>query len=201
MSRLPLILKKNFNGDQQKLFESITGGKRGEGRALTTFLTADGGMAGPFNAMLYSPGFGEAVQNLGEKVRFEGSIDPRLRELAILVVASSWRSSYEWQAHAKIARKVGLNTDIIESIGSGTTPVFSGQAQAEAVVYRFACELVDTRRVTDKRYQEARNLFGESGVVELVTTIGYYTLVSMLLNTFEVPPRDDEPSPFEELPA
>jgi len=67
-----------------------------------------GELRGPFNAYLYSPVIGEAAQRLGEAVRFESSIPPKLRELAILTVAAKWKAQYEWWAHESIGRQQGM---------------------------------------------------------------------------------------------
>ena len=194
MSRLPYILRATFNEVQQKLFDRITSGKRGEGRSPETFLTPEGGMRGPFNAWFFSTVFGEAVQRLGEMVRFENSIPPPLRELAILVVAAKWQAQYEWWAHEKIARKEGLDQNVITSLKAGILPDFTHPA--EAVVYHFARELIDQQRVSDQSYAKAVELLGEAGVVELAILLGYYTLVSMSLNVFEVSVPDGETTPF-----
>ena len=118
MSRLPYILRINYTNEQRALFTRIIGGKRGEGRTLDTFLTSEGGMKGPFNALLYSPMVGDAIQQVGKIVRFETSIPPLLRELAILCVAAKWRAQYEWWAHEKIARSEGLASTVIASVTS-----------------------------------------------------------------------------------
>ena len=190
MSRLPYILRDTFNEVQQKLFDKITGGKRGEGRTPETFLTPEGGMKGPFNAWFFSPVFGQAVQRLGEVVRFENSIPPPLRELAILVVAAKWQARYEWWAHEKIARKEGLDPNVISGLKAGILPDFTHPS--EAVVYNFARELIDQRRVSDQYYTKAIELLGEAGGVELVILLGFYTLVSMSINVFEVSVPDSE---------
>ena len=192
--RIPYISPEDFTGSQQKLFESITGGKRGQGRPTETFLAPEGGLRGPFNALLFSPVLGEAAQRLGEAVRFESSIPPVLRELAILTVAAKWQAQYEWWAHAKIARQEGMDNRVIESLKAGVRPDFENPD--EPVVYEFARELMDRQRVSDRRYREAAELLGEAGVVELVILMGYYTLVSMSLNVFEVPIPAGEKAPF-----
>jgi 4-carboxymuconolactone decarboxylase len=195
MSRLPYILRDTFNEVQQKLFDNITGGKRGEGRTPETFLAPEGGMKGPFNAWFFSPVFGEAVQRLGEVVRFENSIPPPLRELAILVVAAKWQAQYEWWAHEKIARKEGLDPNVITGLKAGILPDFTHPS--ESVVYNFARELIDQRRVSDQHYAKAVELLGEAGVVELVILLGFYTLVSMSINVFEVSVPDSELASFK----
>ena len=194
MSRISYITPENFTEAQQHLFKSITGGKRGEGRAPEDLLNAEGGMSGPFNAWLRSPALGDAAQRLGETVRFESTLPPQLRELAILVVAAKWKAQYEWWAHERIARREGLEEGVIESVKAGMRPDSSDPA--EAVVYNFARELLDEHRVSDHLYNEAVELLGEAGVAELVILLGYYTLVSMTLNVFEVPVPADETAPF-----
>ena len=151
-------------------------------------------MSGPFNPWLRSPVLGDAAQRLGETVRFESALPPQLRELAILVVAAKWKAQYEWWAHERIARREGLDKRIIESVKAETLPDFSNPT--EAVVYNFARELLDEHRVSDNLYDEAIELLGETGIVELVILLGYYTLVSMTLNVFEVPVPTGEDAPF-----
>ena len=194
MSRIPYIASESFTKAQQSLFRSITGGKRGEGRAIETFLTPEGGLRGPFNAWLRSPVLGEAAQRLGEAVRFESAIPPQLRELAILTVAAKWKARYEWWAHERIARREGLDPRVIESIKTGADPDFSNPA--ETVVYNFARELINNQRISPRLYAEAAGMLGEAGVAELVMLLGYYTLVSMTLNVFEVPVPTGERPPF-----
>ena len=194
MSRISYITPENFTEAQQHLFKSITGGKRGEGRAPEDLLNAEGGMSGPFNAWLRSPVLGEAAQRVGEAVRFESALPPQLRELAILVVAAKWKAQYEWWAHEKIARREGLDEKVIESVKAEILPDFSNST--ESVVYNFARELLDEHRVSDHLYNDAIELLGEAMVVELVILLGYYTLVSMTLNVFEVPIPVGEDVPF-----
>ena len=194
MNRLPYILRTNYTNEQRALFARITGGKRGEGRMLDTFLTSEGGMKGPFNALLYSPLVGDAIQQLGQRVRFETSIPPLLRELAILCVAAKWRAQYEWWAHEKIARSEGLASTVIASVKTRSLPAFT--SPAESIVYRFVQELLEQQRVSERWYTQAVDLLGETGVTELVALLGYYTLVSMLLNTFEVTVPKGEITPF-----
>ena len=70
MSRISYITPDSFTEAQQRLFQSIAGGKRGEGRVPEDLLNSEGGMSGPFNAWLRSPVLGDAAQRLGETVRF-----------------------------------------------------------------------------------------------------------------------------------
>ena len=194
MSRMSYITPENFTQAQGHLFKSITGGKRGEGRAPEDLLNSEGGMSGPFNPWLRTPILGDAAQRLGETVRFESTLSPQLRELAILIVAAKWKAQYEWWAHERIARREGLDEGVIESVKAETVPEFSNPT--EAVVYNFVHQLLDEHCVSDHLYAEAVELLSEAGVVELVILLGYYTLVSMTLNVFEVPVPTGEDAPF-----
>ncbi|MBW1695724.1 MAG: carboxymuconolactone decarboxylase family protein [Deltaproteobacteria bacterium] len=192
MSRLPAITREQFTEAQRRLFDAITLGKRAEGRPVKAFLTPEGALRGPFNAFMFSPELGHAAQQLGVAVRYGTSIPPRCRELVILMVAAQWQAEYEWWAHVKIAHREGLADHIIESVRVGKQPNFSDPT--ESLVYRFVRELMEVHRISDALYRQAVQLLGEPGVVELVILVGYYYLVSMTLNVFEIqlPPGEKQ---------
>lgn len=194
MSRLPIIHPKDFTPAQQRIFDSITGGKRSAVSSTGSPLTAEGGLRGPFNALLYSPVIGDAVQRVGEAVRFEGTLPPQLRELAILTVAAEWQANFEWWAHERIARDIGLAEAVIDGIKAGALPADAEASQQ--LVYRCARELITQHRLTDEHYAAAVALLGQAAVVELVLLLGYYTLIAMTLNTFEVALPEGEVAPW-----
>ncbi|HRW08210.1 MAG TPA: carboxymuconolactone decarboxylase family protein [Caldilineaceae bacterium] len=194
MSRLPIILPEAFTPAQQRIFDSITGGKRSSISSTGSPLTAAGGLRGPFNALLYSPVIGDAVQRVGEAVRFEGTLPPQLRELAILTVAAEWQANFEWWAHERIARDVGVEEAVIAGVKAGVLPA-SADAQQRSI-HHFARTVIEQKRVPDEQYAAASAMFGESEVVELVILLGYYTLIAMTLNVFEVPVPDGEDAPW-----
>ena len=131
---------------------------------------------------------------LGEAIRFEGTLPPQLRELAILTVAAKWQAQYEWWAHEKIAREAGLDPVIIAGVKAGALP--ASTEPAIRVIYDLARGVIDQHHVSDKQYAAATDMFGESVVVELVILLGYYTLISMTLNVFEVALPDGEAAPW-----
>ena len=68
----------------------------------------------------------------------------------------------------------------------------------ETVIYDFSVELRQHRRVSDATFEAAVNILGEKGVMDLVAVMGYYDLVSMVLNVDRYPlPRGTRP-PFPE---
>jgi len=194
LSRIPYISIDNFDEDQKAFFNNLTQGKRGQGSGIDRFLTPERGVKGPFNAWLYRPKLGNTAQRLGEMLRYEGELPHQSRELAILVIAAEWNAQYEWWAHEKIGKAVGLDEKIIAAIKDGQPPSFDNPDQK--IIYDFTLELIKTRNVSDSLYDQAVETLGESIVVELVILIGYYTLISMTMNVFKVPLPKGEDKPI-----
>jgi 4-carboxymuconolactone decarboxylase len=140
---------------------------------------------GPFNALLRSPDMGNRAQKLGEYVRFGTSVPRRLNEMAILLTARWWSSEYEWYGHKTAALDAGLSAAVIDDIQAGRRP--RGMQADERVIYDFSTELRERRRVSDDTFQAALNLLGEKGVIDLIGVMGYYDLVSMVLNVDRYP--------------
>ena len=151
---------------------------------------------GPFNALLRSPEMGNLAQKLGEYVRFRTSVPARLNEMAILLTAKSWSSQYEWYAHKTAALAAGLDASVIDDIHAGRRP--TRMQTDEAIIYTFSTELRDRHRVTDTTFQAAVKLLGDKGVMDLVAVMGYYDLVSMVLNVDRYPLPEGVALPFAE---
>lgn len=154
------------------------------------------GMSGPFNAWLRSPELADRLQNVGEYVRFNTSLDKRLNEMAIIMTAHYWGSQYEWYAHAPLAIKAGLDPEIIAALGAGRKP--DKMKDDEAIVWEFTTQLRRDHGVDDAIYAKAVDKFGENGVMDLVAVNGYYDVVSMTLNVAHVAPPKDAELPFKQ---
>lgn len=181
-SRLPELDDATMSAEQRRVLDAILSGPRGN-------------LDGPFLAWVHSPELADNAQQLGAFCRYGTRLELRLTELAILVTASWWQSQAEWQIHAPIAAEAGLDDAVIEALRQGREPSFT--RDDEALVYRLGTTLYATRRVDDALYAEAVAAFGEPAVVELVGVFGYYALVAMTLNVFEVR-RGSAPLPFAE---
>jgi 4-carboxymuconolactone decarboxylase len=182
MSRIPTLSVDEMNAEQQRFHENIIAGPRGS-------------MGGPFQAWIHSPDFADRAQKVGEYCRFNSVLEPRLSELAILYTARHWTAQFEWFAHAPIALKGGLSPDIIEAIRLRRTPEFP--KADEAAVYQFCAELYRDSQVADAAYGNARDQIGDQGLVDLVGILGYYAMVSMTLNVFEMPLPEGVAPPLE----
>ena len=175
MPRLPELDPAKLTTAQKEVFDKITAGPRG-------------GVRGPFAALLHCPGVADHVQAMGIHLRFNGVLPGPLRELAILVTARFWKAEYEWNAHAPIAEKEGIPPAVIDAIAQNRTPEFP--APDQQAVYAFCRELHQNHRVGDAAYGKAVDALGPEAVMELTAVAGYYTLISMVLNTFEVAPPE-----------
>ena len=155
-----------------------------------------GSLGGPFNVTLRSPEMGNLAQKLGEYLRFRTSVPARLNEMAILLTAKWWSAQYEWSAHRPLAIVAGLSASVADDIQAGRRPV--AMKPDEAIVYDFHSELRERRRVSDATYTAAVGLLGEKGVVDLVALMGYYDLVSMVLDLDRYPLAPGAALPFPE---
>jgi 4-carboxymuconolactone decarboxylase len=179
MTRIPYVRREELGPEGQQLWDAIVNG-RGD-----LLVTADGGLAGPFNAFVTAPGAGRRMSSLGATLRFHTSIERRLSEIAIITTGARWQAEFEWWAHAAMAREHGVADAVVDAIGRGEDPPF--EADDERAVYAVARELARTGRLDQETYQAAHRLLGDAGMVELVSLCGYYTLISFLLNAFAVP--------------
>jgi 4-carboxymuconolactone decarboxylase len=123
--------------------------------------------------------------------RYGTSLPPTLSELAILVTARYWTSHFEWYAHKRDGLKAGLDPAVITAIATRREPVFADPAQS--IVYQYSRTLHEKKAIPQSLHDAAVATLGERGVVELVGILGYYTLVSMTLNAFDIGLPENEP--------
>jgi 4-carboxymuconolactone decarboxylase len=184
--RVPILAEDKLTPAQRALLDSIRSGPRGGSTTIR----------GPFAVFLHAPAFGELAQQLGGHCRFKTAVAPRLSEFAILATAKLWQAQYEWFAHVPQAERAGVKAETIRDLHKGRVP--KSAPKDERAIYDFVQELYKTRRVSDKTYTRVRDLLGEAATVEFVGILGYYVLISMILNVFRMSPPEGEPLPFAE---
>jgi len=183
MTRLDVLTPAELSPEQRALYDEIVGGPRAAGPGL---LTADGsgGLIGPFNAMLYAPGVGHALQALGAAVRYRTALPDRIREIAVLAVAAAWRSDFELYAHEALARAAGVTDAEIEALrAGGEVPLRDEVERAALGVVR---ALLLKRDLDEAGYRAARDTLGEAALVELSTLVGYYSTIALQMRIFRV---------------
>jgi 4-carboxymuconolactone decarboxylase len=183
--RFAPLTYERMTPEQKTLTDHVLAGERGT-------------MSGPFNVLLRSPEMGDLAQKFGAQMRFHSSLPNKLNEFAILMTARYWSSQFEWYAHHRYALQAGLSPAVIEAVANGKRPA-SMQPDEEAV-YNLCNELLNTKEVTDATFQTAIKRLGERGVVDLVGVVGYYHLVSMLLNVDRYPLPEGAKPELKPLP-
>jgi len=186
MPRLTPLNESDLSAEQRAVFDAIQGGPRG-----------NMGLVGPFGVYVRAPGVGNAAQALGAAVRFNTSIAENVKEAAICTVGAFFQSRFEFAAHATLAQQAGVSPSIVEALRVGDVPPFENEA--ESLAHRITITMLREHRIDDDLYREGESLFGETGLIELVATIGYYCLVSLTLNLFEVPLREGMTDPFPDF--
>lgn len=167
---------------QRAVYDEVTGGRRANG----PFRVADerGHLLGPFNALLYSPDVGDAVQRLGQALRFRGTLTARVRELVICAVAAEWHSEYEWYAHSRVAADAGLTPGQLGAIRAGEVP--DGLDLAEDAALAMTRSLLRPREVSEALYARVTAVLGQAGAVEVAILVGYYQLLAGLLAACDI---------------
>jgi 4-carboxymuconolactone decarboxylase len=168
--RLKLLSPGEMNADQKQTYDESIAGKRGKPPP-------------PMMAWLNSPEMARHATRLGGFLRFDTLFPAKLSEIAILVTARHWTSHYEWYAHKRLALKGGMDPRVIDDIRDRRTPHFDDpKAQ---MIYDVSRSLHEGHGVAKPLYDEAVKVLSERGLVEIIGLCGYYTMVSMTLNTFE----------------
>lgn len=154
-------------------------------RAIHDAIVASrGSIEGPFLAWLMVPGLADPAQQLGAFCRFQTSLARVESELLILVVAAQLRCEAEQQIHEPIALAAGLPPQTVDAIRIGHRPDL-GRARLR-LLYQVARCLVRKSRIPERLYLLAVGCFGEKSMVEIVSVVGYYSMVAITLNAFEM---------------
>ncbi|MEW5914672.1 MAG: carboxymuconolactone decarboxylase family protein [Thermodesulfobacteriota bacterium] len=185
MERMARIAPEQMSPEQRQIWQDIVAER--------------GSPQGPFNVWLRSPELASRAQRLGAQVRLHSSLPPRLSELAILINARRWNCQTEWTLHEPFARQAGLDSELIQAINQRQPPVFA--RQDEAAVYDFCSQAVGQGFVSDEIYARCRDLLGETALVDLVGVLGYYCLVALSLNVFQVALPEDRPPRLSDAPV
>ena len=165
--RMPAIPPEEMTAAQRVAADEITAGRRG-------------GVVGPFIAALRSPECMRRLQHLGAYLRYDSNIDPRLREIVILLTAHRWRQDYEWVTHEPLARAAGVRPATIDAIRTGAVPAsLSGD---EALIVELCAVLFADGCVSDALYARAIDVLGEPGVIDVVCAVGYYSTLALVMN-------------------
>jgi len=186
MARLSRKTLDELTPEQREVFDEIV--------ANRPVKPVDGHIGGPFDMWMRVPEMGRLLVALGGYFRFKTSVDRRYIELVILVTGAFWKAQFEWFAHEPMARRAGVPEDVILAIRRGDTPEFADDL--DRISYQMATELHHSHELSDETYEAAVAAFRETGVTELIGLAGFYSLVSMTLNGFDVDLPEGAELPF-----
>ena len=151
--------------------------------AFDGIVASRGAVQGPFTMFLHSPELAGRVAHLGAYVRFEGSLDMRVRVLAAMTVAREFEAAYVWGAQTGGARRLGVAESTIAAIRDNHS---RGIPAEDAEIVEFTRELLRRHRVDEARFKNLQARFGNDGLIQLTGAIGYYSLLAMTVNACEL---------------
>lgn len=170
MARLPLIHSKDQLAPEHRPIADAIIGSRGS-------------LEGPFSVFLHAPELAGRMAHLGALIRFEGTLDFRVRTLAALVVAREYDAQYVWGAQTGIARQRDIPETTIAAIRDNRS---DGIPAEDLAIVEFTRTLLRRHRVSDVQAGEMRRRFGDDGFIQLTGAIGYYTMLAMTVNAAEL---------------
>jgi hypothetical protein len=187
--RLPLIPPNELNAEQRVLYDDMRAGISANFKGITA-VDENGAVIGPFNPWLQEPRLGGPIWELTKALASNPVLPRPIREVAILVVGARFRAAYEIYAHVLIGERLGLPDDKIGTIIAGQRP--TDLTREESIAYDVAAALVGSGGLPDLTFRQAVNAFGTHGAAELIYLVGFYCLVSVTLNGFDVPVPEEE---------
>jgi 4-carboxymuconolactone decarboxylase len=174
MPRLPSITRKDqVPAKDHGIFDQIVASR--------------GAVQGPFTVFLHSPEIAGRVAHLGAYVRFEGSLDMRVRVLAAMVVAREYEAMYVWGAQSGGARRLAVPESTITAIRENHS---RGIPAEDEQIVEFTRTLLRRHRIDDATADAMRKRFGDDEYIQLTGAIGYYSLLSMTVNACELEPAE-----------
>lgn len=190
--RAPWFEVSELNMEQRAYYDSLVSGPR----SRDMFMDERGRLVGPFNARLLGPQIGDAIQRTGAAIRFGDVLAPREREIAILETARAFRSSYEWNSHAKAGRRCGLTEDELSALLSGDD--IGSFSASESLVRSLSRVVATSRDIGDELFAEAEARLGLDKVFVIVSIVGHYSHTALSLRVWRVPLRAGDVDVFAE---
>jgi len=170
LTRLPQLTRADLNDEGKAIYDKIVG----DGPVPTT---------GPVSMSLYSPKVALAFNELNGFLRYNGDLSPRHTEVAICVAAWEIEQQYEYSAHEPAALRYGAPQAVIDTIKFDREPV--GLSPEETVIIKVGRQIMREHKLDSDLYAEAVRIFGRKGFVELVTVMGDYVMVGMVLTAID----------------
>ena len=155
---------------------------------VDSIVKSRGALHGPFTVVLHCPELAGRLAHLGAFVRFEGSLDKRVRVLAAMTVARELDAVYVWGAQTAGARRLDVPESTIAAVREKHS---RGIPPEDAQIVEFTRQLIRKHRVDDASVKALQARFGNEGFIELTGAIGYYSMLAMTVNACELEAAPD----------
>jgi 4-carboxymuconolactone decarboxylase len=179
MARIEEVKRENLNARQQALYDSIM---RTRPR---------GSLSGPFSVLIHTPDIAEPADGLANCFRVSPKLEKRLIELIVLLMCRDASVKYAWSVHEPVARTAGLTDATIDAIRARQRPDF--KHDDEKLIYDVVTELQATKSLSAATFDRATSVLGRDGLIEAVSCVGFYGLIGLVLNVFDIPPQPGGP--------
>jgi 4-carboxymuconolactone decarboxylase len=179
MARIEDIRRADLGPREQELYDDIT---RRRPRPS---------ISGPFAIWMHIPEIAEPTNALTNYLRSFAKLDQRLIELIILLMCRDSTVRYAWSVHEPLARAAGLAQETIDAIAARKRPDFKNGD--EALIYDVVTELTSTKALSAATFERAQAGLGREGLIEAVSCAGFYAMVGLVLNAFDMPPQPGGP--------
>ena len=172
MARTPTVTRESVPEREREAFDAFVANR---GEIPTT---------GPGSVILNAPEVAQRALGLAQYLRTDTSLNPRIRELAMLLAARENDCQFIWNAHAPAARREGLRDEIVDALRDKQD--LPGLADDEAAVVNYGREFFRTHRVSQAAFDAVVAHFGVNGTTELTTLMGCYAMLAFNVNAFGV---------------
>jgi alkylhydroperoxidase family enzyme len=153
-----------------------------------------------FRALANSPEAFVNFHRLAEWIRWDCTLDPRLRELLILQVGYSTADEYEWSHHVILSRQFGVTEDDIQGLIDFTEGRPTTLSAVDQAVVRAAAELTHQRRVSDATWAALGEHFDHGRLTDIVLIASFYNMVVRVLGGLRIEIEPDWAEPLLRFP-
>jgi len=160
-ARLPYLQRKDLNEADQKIFDVLPG--RGQ----------DSVLRGPLAFAAYNPGVAKALFDL-HNTAVAGTLNPHVRELAIMVACRETNYNLEWNGHEATALKSGVDAKVLDVIRRKSA--LTGIDEKDAVVIRFGRQMFTDKKVDSATFATVVEFYGKRGAMDLVAVMNTYAV-------------------------
>ncbi len=163
---------------------------------LADMLPGFAGRLNVYRTMAHHPALLRAWADLREHIVNGSALAQDDLEIVILRTGHRLGSHYEWSQHIDRARRRGLSDARILSV-RGPLGDMTGK---DAVICKAVDELFAEHRIKEETLTSLVNSFGKLAVFDLMATVGFYSTLGFILNSFETPLDEDIRARLEARP-